>query len=120
MSLKHFILLSIVVMVTMSVPLGCGSQGTTTIFEWTPVGSMEDSVTTPERLSRELEDQKEREDVKRMKRLQENAKRESMVKEVPVKSVTEVTPEKVTSEVKSEVEEETSDSEAEIEPEETP
>lgn len=102
-SLKHIIMFNIMVLFITAVPIGCGSQGTTTVFKWTPIGSMEDEVTTPERLSSELEDQRVREDVKRMKRLQENAKRESMIQKTPIKSVKEATPE----EVKGEVEEAT-------------
>lgn len=127
-SLKHFILFSIMVLFSASVPLGCGSQGTTTIFEWTPIGSMEDEVTTPDRLTTELEVQKEREDTKRMKRLQEKAKRESLIQKTPTKSVTEATAKEVksevreatTEEVKSEVREETVDDEAEMEPKGSP
>ncbi len=90
----RFILLGIMVLFTSLVSSGCGTQ-TTKIFELTPVGSMEDSVTTPDRLSNELSEQKKREDVKRMKRLQEEAKREFVkgggpaggVKESTVKDV---------------------------------
>ncbi|MCP5003101.1 MAG: hypothetical protein GY941_03990 [Planctomycetes bacterium] len=89
-----FILLSIMVLLISLVSLGCGTR-TTKIFELTPVGSMEDSVTTPDRLSKELSEQKKREDVKRMKRLQEDAKRELVKGEAPAGSVKEATGEEV-------------------------
>ncbi|MDR4505577.1 MAG: hypothetical protein MRK01_12425 [Candidatus Scalindua sp.] len=111
-SFKHFILFSVMVLFITLFSLGCGSQGTTTIFKWTPVGSMKDSVTVPEELSSELEVQKEREDTKRMKRLQENAKKESFKQKTPTKSVTEETAE----EAKEELPGETIDSKAVIKP----
>jgi hypothetical protein len=53
--------------------LGCGKQRHTTKFMMTPIGSMEDSLTTPERLTKELEEELKLEDAKRMKTLQEEA-----------------------------------------------
>ncbi len=80
-SLKYFILLGIIVFLTTLITLGCGSQGTTTIFKWTPVDTMPDGLTNPDRLTKELEEQLEREDEKRIKILQEKAK-ENKEKEV--------------------------------------
>jgi hypothetical protein len=57
---------------------GCGSKGTTTKFRFTPIGSMEDGTTDPQKLSEDLDVLLQSEDSKRMKRLQEdvNAKAE--------------------------------------------
>ncbi len=54
--------------------LGCGSQGTTTTFGWTPIDSMPDSLTSPEKLTRELDELLLTKDEKRIKLLQEKAK----------------------------------------------
>jgi hypothetical protein len=51
--------------------LGCGSQGTTTTFGWTPIDSMPDSLTSPEKLTRELDELLLTKDEKRIKMLQE-------------------------------------------------
>ncbi len=51
--------------------LGCGSQGTTTTFGWTPIDSMPDSITSPEKLTRELDELLQTKDEKRIKLLQE-------------------------------------------------
>ena len=53
--------------------LGCGSQGTTTTFGWTPIDSMPDSITSPEKLTRELDELLQTKDGKRIKLLQEKA-----------------------------------------------
>ncbi len=55
--------------------LGCGKQRHTTKFMMTPIGSMEDSLTTPERLTKELEEELKLEDTKRMKMLQEETEK---------------------------------------------
>ncbi len=52
--------------------LGCGSQRTTKIFKWTPINSIDDDYpTTPQRLTKELEEELKLEDTKRIKMLQE-------------------------------------------------
>jgi hypothetical protein len=51
--------------------LGCGSQGTTTTFGWTPIDSMPDSLTSPEKLTRELDELLQTKDKERIKMLQE-------------------------------------------------
>ncbi len=73
-SLKYFILSSIIGFLAILITLGCNSQRSTKIFELTPIGSMEDSVTTPERLTKELFEELKLKDAKRIKMLQEIAK----------------------------------------------
>ena len=109
---KHFILLNMVVFLAMLVTLGCGSQGTTTIFKWTPVNTMPDSKTSPENLSVELKEELEHQDIKRMKKLQESAKVKSMKQKTVKQSVTE----KATEEVKDDLKENITDGEAETKP----
>ncbi len=53
---------------------GCGSKGTTTKFRFTPIGSMEDGTTDPEKLAEDLDVLLQSEDAIRMKRLQEETK----------------------------------------------
>lgn len=53
---------------------GCGSKGTTTKFRFTPIGSMEDITTDPQKLTEDLDVLLQSEDSERMKRLQEEAK----------------------------------------------
>jgi len=53
---------------------GCGSKVTTTKFRLTPIESMEDSTTDPQKLTEDLDVLLQSEDAKRMKRLQEEAK----------------------------------------------
>jgi hypothetical protein len=53
---------------------GCGSKGTTTKFRFTPIGSMEDGTTDPQKLTEDLDVLLQGEDAKRMERLQEEAK----------------------------------------------
>ena len=73
-SFKYFILLFIATFLTTLVLSGCGSKGTTTKFRFTPIGSMEDSTTDPQKLTEDLDVLLQSEDAKRMKRLQEKAK----------------------------------------------
>ena len=53
---------------------GCGSKGTSTKFRFTPIGSIEDSTTDPQKLTEDLDVLLQSEDTKRMKKLQEEAK----------------------------------------------
>lgn len=53
---------------------GCGSKGTSTKFRFTPIGSIEDSTTDPQKLTEDLDVLLQSEDSKRMKKLQEEAK----------------------------------------------
>jgi len=73
-SFKYFILLFMAMFLTTLVLSGCGSKGTTTKFRFTPIGSMEDSTTDPQKLTEDLDVLLQSEDTKRMKRLQEEAK----------------------------------------------
>ena len=73
-SFKYFILLFMVIFLTTLVLSGCGSKGTTTKFRFTPIGSIEDSTTDPQKLTEDLDVLLQSEDSKRMKRLQEEAK----------------------------------------------
>ncbi len=73
-SFKYFILLFMAIFLTTLVLSGCGSKGTTTKFRFTPIGSMEDSTTDPQKLTEDLDVLLQSEDTKRMKRLQEEAK----------------------------------------------
>ena len=73
-SFKYFILLFMAIFLTTLVLSGCGSKGTTTKFRFTPIGSMEDSTTDPQKLTEDLDVLLQSEDSKRMKRLQEDAK----------------------------------------------
>lgn len=73
-SFKYIIWLSIIGFLAILITLGCNSQRSTKIFELTPIGSMEDSVTTPERLTRELDVLLQSEDAKRIRMLQQIAK----------------------------------------------
>jgi hypothetical protein len=61
--------------------LGCDTQRFTTKFEVTP--TMEDSVTTPEKLTKELEEELKLEDAKRIKVLQEEAEKKKEKKGKP-------------------------------------
>lgn len=76
-SFKYFILSFMALFLTTLVLSGCGSKGTTTKFRFTPIGSMEDSTTDPQKLSEDLDVLLQSEDSKRMKRLQEEAKVEA-------------------------------------------
>ena len=73
-SFKYFILLFMAIFLTTLVLSGCGSKGTTTKFRFTPIGSMEDSTTDPQKLTEDLDVLLQSEDTKRMKKLQEEAK----------------------------------------------
>jgi len=73
-SFKYFILLFMVIFLTTLVLSGCGSKGTTTKFRFTPIGSIEDSTTDPQKLTEDLDVLLQSEDTKRMKKLQEEAK----------------------------------------------
>ena len=73
-SFKCFILLFLAIFLTTLVLSGCGSKGTTTKFRFTPIGSMEDSTTDPQKLTEDLDVLLKSEDSKRMKKLQEDAK----------------------------------------------
>ncbi|MEE9259566.1 MAG: hypothetical protein V3U40_00455 [Candidatus Scalindua sediminis] len=70
-SFKYFICVSVIMFFTTLTFLGCGSQGTTTTFGWTPIDSMPDSITSPEKLTRELDELLLTKDEKRIKLLQE-------------------------------------------------
>ncbi len=72
-SFKYLVCVSVITFMTTLIILGCGSQRHTTKFELTP--TMEDSLTTPERLTKELEEELKLEDAKRIKRLQEEAEK---------------------------------------------
>ncbi len=72
-SFKYLFCASVIMLFATLILLGCGKQRHTTKFMMTPIGSMEDSLTTPERLTKELEDELKLEDAKRMKTLQEEA-----------------------------------------------
>ena len=72
-SFKYLICASVIMLFATLILLGCGKQRHTTKFMMTPIGSMEDSLTTPERLTKELEEELKLEDAKRMKTLQEEA-----------------------------------------------
>ena len=78
-SFKYFILSVMAIFLTTLVLSGCGSKGTTTIFRFTPIGSMEDEtidrgITNPQKLTEDLDVLLQSEDTKRMKKLQEEAK----------------------------------------------
>ncbi|MFQ5714142.1 MAG: hypothetical protein ACE5GU_08930 [Candidatus Scalinduaceae bacterium] len=68
-SFKYLVCVSLITFMTTLIILGCGSQRATTKFELTP--TMEDSVTTADQLSKELEEELKLEDAKRIKMLQE-------------------------------------------------
>ncbi len=74
-SFKYLICASVIMLFVTLLLLGCGKQRHTTKFMMTPIGSMEDSLTTPERLTKELEEELKLEDAKRMKILQEEAEK---------------------------------------------
>ena len=76
-SFKYLILLFMAMFLTTLVLSGCGSKGTTTKFRFTPIGSMEDGTTDPQKLTEDLDVLLQSEDAKRMKRLQEEAKAEA-------------------------------------------
>ena len=109
---KHFVLLNMIVFLAMLATLGCGSQGTTTIFKWTPVNTMPDSKTSPEDLSVELKEELEQQDIKRMKKLQESVKVKAVKQKTSQGSVTGKAPE----EVKDNLKENITESEAETKP----
>lgn len=73
-SFKYFILLFMAIFLTTLVLSGCGSKGTSTKFRFTPIGSIEDSTTDPQKLTEDLDVLLQSEDSKRMKKLQEEAK----------------------------------------------
>ncbi len=73
-SFKYFIVLFMAIFLATLVISGCGSKGTTTKFRFTPIGSMEDSTTDPQKLTEDLDVLLKSEDSKRMKRLQEETK----------------------------------------------
>ena len=68
-SFKYLVSVSVITFFTTLILLGCDTQRFTTKFELTP--TMEDSVTTPESLTKELEEELKLEDAKRIKMLQE-------------------------------------------------
>ncbi len=70
-SFKYLVYVSVIMFFTTLILLGCDTQRFTTKFEVTP--TMEDSVTTPEKLTKELEEELKLEDAKRIKMLQEKA-----------------------------------------------
>ena len=72
-SFKYFVCIVAVACLTASIISGCGSKGTTTKFRFTPIGSMEDGTTDPQKLNEDLDVLLQSEDSKRMKRLQEEA-----------------------------------------------
>ncbi|MHC4182804.1 MAG: hypothetical protein ACYSR0_05595 [Planctomycetota bacterium] len=72
-SFKYLICASVITLFATLLLLGCETQRYTTKFELTP--TMEDSVTTPEKLTKELEEELKLEDAKRMKTLQEEAEK---------------------------------------------
>ncbi len=76
-SFKYLILLFMAMFLTTLVLSGCGSKGTTTKFRFTPIGSMEDGTTDPQKLTEDLDVLLQSEDAKRMKRLQEEVKAEA-------------------------------------------
>lgn len=76
-SFKYLILLFMAMFLTTLVLSGCGSKGTTTKFRFTPIESMEDGTTDPQKLTEDLDVLLQSEDAKRMKRLQEEAKAEA-------------------------------------------
>ncbi len=55
--------------------LGCGAQRHTTTFKWTPIDSMPDSLTSPEKLTTELDELLKVKDEERIKVLQEEAEK---------------------------------------------
>ena len=65
-SFKYFILLFMAIFLTTLVLSGCGSKGTTTKFRFTPIGSMEDGTTDPQKLTEDLDVLLQSEDSKRM------------------------------------------------------
>lgn len=73
-SFKYFIMLFMAIFLTTLVLSGCGSKGTSTKFRFTPIGSIEDSTTDPQKLTDDLDVLLQSEDSKRMKKLQEEAK----------------------------------------------
>ncbi len=70
-SFKYLVCVSMITFFTTLILLGCDTQRFTTKFELTP--TMEDSLTTPESLTKELEEELKLEDAKRIKMLQEKA-----------------------------------------------
>ncbi len=70
-SFKYLVYVGMIMFFTTLTLLGCGSQGTTTTFGWTPIDSMPDSITSPEKLTRELDELLQTKDGKRIKLLQE-------------------------------------------------
>ena len=72
-SFKYLVSVSVIMFFTTLILLGCDTQRFTTKFELTP--TMEDSVTTPESLTKELEEELKLEDAKRIKMLQEEAEK---------------------------------------------
>ncbi len=70
-SFKYLVCVSVITFFTTLTLLGCGSQGTTTTFGWTPIDSMPDSLTSPEKLTRELDELLQTKDEERIKMLQE-------------------------------------------------
>lgn len=84
-SFKYLICTSVIMLFVTLILLGCGKQRHTTKFMMTPIGSMEDSLTTPERLTKELEEELRLEDVKRMKTLQEEAEETKSIESREIK-----------------------------------
>lgn len=82
-SFKYFIVLFMALFLTTLVLSGCGSKGTTTKFRFTPIGSMADSTTDPQKLSEDLDVLLQSEDSKRMKRLQEDVKAKAEIGKPP-------------------------------------
>lgn len=73
-SFKYFVCIVTVVCLTALIISGCGSKGTTTKFRFTPIGTIEDGTTDPQRLTEDLDVLLQSEDSKRMRQLQEEAK----------------------------------------------
>ena len=90
-SFKYLILLFVAIFLTTLVLSGCGSKGTTTKIRFTPIGSMEDGTTDPQKLTEDLDVLLQSEDAKRMKRLQEEAKAKAeKEKKPPIQKVDEI------------------------------
>lgn len=90
-SFKYLILLFMAMFLTTLVLSGCGSKGTTTKFRFTPIGSMEDGTTDPQKLTEDLDVLLQSEDAKRMERLQEETKAKAEAEKNPsVQKVEEI------------------------------
>jgi hypothetical protein len=88
-SFKYLTYVSMITLFTVLILLGCGKQRHTTKFKMTPIDSMPDSLTSPERLTKELEEELKLEDAKRMKMLQEKAKEKKEKERTPAEKEVE-------------------------------